>query len=90
MSVPIGSRWLEGDLESPLTPHTFVLFAHGKQSRRGDHVTHTIHLPTHVFIDKIETGANTALKTDSADGTKAVLRLRTTALLETVAGVLLG
>lgn len=56
----------------------------------GDHVTHTIHSPTHVFIDKTETGANAALEIDSADGTKAVLRFRTTALPETVDGVLHG
>ena len=32
--VPIGSRWLEGDIESPLKPHGLVLFAHGSGSSR--------------------------------------------------------
>jgi hypothetical protein len=56
----------------------------------GDQVTHMIHSPTHVFVDKTETGANAALEIESADGTKAVLRFRTTALPETVDGVLHG
>ena len=56
----------------------------------GDHVTHTIHSPTHVFLDRTEKGANAALEIESADGTKAVLRFRTTALPETVDGVVRG
>ena len=43
----------------------------------GDHLTHMIHAPTHVFIEKTKTGADSSLEIDSADGTKAVLRFRT-------------
>jgi Family of unknown function (DUF5335) len=43
----------------------------------GDHLTHMIHEPTRVFIEKTKTGADCALEIDSADGTKAVLHFRT-------------
>ena len=43
----------------------------------GDHLTHMIHKPTHVFIEKTKTGADAALEIASADGTKAVLHFRT-------------
>jgi hypothetical protein len=56
----------------------------------GGHVTHTIHSPTHVFLDRTEKGANAALEIESADGMKAILRFRTTALPETVDGVVHG
>ena len=56
----------------------------------GEHLTHTIHSPTHVFIEKTNAGANVALEIESADGTKAVLRFRTTALPETVDDVVGG
>ena len=56
----------------------------------GDHVTHTMRSPTHVFVEETNAGAQAALEIDSADGMKAVLRFRTTALPETVDGVLHG
>lgn len=43
----------------------------------GDHLTHMIHAPTHVFIETTKTGEDAALEIDSADGTKAVLHFRT-------------
>jgi Family of unknown function (DUF5335) len=45
----------------------------------GDQVTHTIHSPTRVSIEKTQTGANAALQVESADGTKAVLHFRSKA-----------
>ena len=54
---------------------------------KGDHVTHMIHSPTRVFVEETNAGAHAALEIDSADGMKAVLRFRTTALPETVDGV---
>jgi hypothetical protein len=54
---------------------------------KGDHVTHMIHSPTRVFVEQTNAGAHAALEIDSADGMKAVLRFRTTALPETVDGV---
>ena len=56
----------------------------------GDHLTHTIVLPAHVYIAETEAGADAALEIESADGTKAVLQFRTAALPETVDGVLHG
>jgi len=43
----------------------------------GDHLTHMIHAPTRVFLEKTKTGADSSLEIDSADGTKAVLHFRT-------------
>ena len=56
----------------------------------GEQVTHTIHSPTHVHIEKTADGANLALEIESADGQKAVLRFRSTALPETVDRVVNG
>jgi hypothetical protein len=44
----------------------------------GEHVTHIIHSPTRVLLDKTDRGANSALEIESADGTKTVLRFRST------------
>jgi putative phosphoribosyl transferase len=42
----------------------------------GEHVTHMVHSPMHVFIEKTREGKHAALEIDSADGTKAVLKFR--------------
>jgi hypothetical protein len=52
-----------------------------------DHLTHMVHAPRHVWIERTETGADAALQVESADGTKAILRLKTAVLPETVDGV---
>lgn len=44
----------------------------------GEHVTHIIQSPTRVLLDKTDRGANAALEIESADGTKTVLRFRST------------
>ena len=44
----------------------------------GDHVTHIIRSPTQVLLERTDSGANASLEIDSADGTKAILRFRTT------------
>ena len=46
----------------------------------GDHVTHIIRSPTRVLLEKTSSGANAALEVCSADGTRAILRFRTTAM----------
>jgi hypothetical protein len=53
----------------------------------GDHLTHTIHSPTQVSIERTDAGADAAVEIKSADGTTAILRFRTVALPETVDGV---
>ena len=53
----------------------------------GDHITHTIHAATRVYIERREDGADVALQIESADGMKAILRFRAAALPETLDGV---
>ena len=44
----------------------------------GAHVSHIIHAPTRVRLNKTNSGWNAALEIESADGEKAVLRFRST------------
>jgi hypothetical protein len=53
----------------------------------GEHITHTIHAPTRVQLERREDGADVALQIESADGAKAILRFRVVALPETVDGI---
>lgn len=53
----------------------------------GDHITHAIHSPSRVRLERTEDGADVALQIESAEGTTAILRFRTAALPETVDGV---
>jgi len=50
-------------------------------------ITHTIQSPSHIWIERTDAGADAALATESADGVKTILRLRTAALPETVDGI---
>lgn len=54
----------------------------------GEHITHIIHSPTHVRIERTDEGADVALEIESDEGTAAILRFKTTALPNTVDGVL--
>ena len=53
----------------------------------AEHITHIIHSPTRVRIERTDEGADVALQIESADGTHAILRFRAVALPETVDGV---
>lgn len=53
----------------------------------AEHVSHTIHAPTRISIERREDGADVALQIESADGTKSILRFRTPALPETLDGI---
>ena len=53
----------------------------------AEHITHTIHAPTRVQLERREDGADVALQIESADGAKAILRFRVAALPETVDGI---
>ena len=44
----------------------------------GAHLSHIIHDPTRVLLNKTDSGWNAALEIESADGAKAVLRFRST------------
>lgn len=53
----------------------------------AEHVTHTIHAPARVYIERREDGADVALQIEAEDGTRSILRFRTAALPETVDGI---
>lgn len=53
----------------------------------GEHITHTIHGATRLYIERREDGADVALQIESADGVKTILRFRAAALPETLDGV---
>lgn len=49
-----------------------------------EHFTHIIEAVTRIYIERVDDGADAALQIESADGTRTILRLRATALPETV------
>ena len=53
----------------------------------GEHITHTIHAATRVYIEHTDDSADAAMQIESADGTTTVLRLRAAALPATVEGI---
>ena len=56
-------------------------------SRGGDQITHTIHRPMRVQLEQNDAGADVALEIASSEDEKAILRILTPALTETVDGV---
>ncbi|MCC7415546.1 MAG: DUF5335 family protein [Acidobacteria bacterium] len=42
----------------------------------GEHITHIIHAPTHVRIERTNEGADVALQIESDEGDAAILRFR--------------
>ncbi|MGH9905777.1 MAG: DUF5335 family protein [Pyrinomonadaceae bacterium] len=57
----------------------------GKTS--DDHLSHTIGVPTRVWLQQTSEGANAALEIESADGAKTLLRFRSALLPEMVDGI---
>lgn len=53
----------------------------------GEHITHIIHAPTHVRIERTNEGADVALEIESEEGTAAILRFKAVALPEIVDGM---
>lgn len=53
----------------------------------GEHATHFVASPTHVWVERTDDGADVALQIESTDGTRALLALKTPARPETVDGV---
>lgn len=43
----------------------------------ADHITHAIQAPRRIWIERTDAGADAAVQVESADGTKAILRLKT-------------
>lgn len=53
----------------------------------GEHITHIIHDPTHVRIERTNDGADVALQIESTEGTSSILKFTTIARPDTVDGV---
>ena len=53
----------------------------------GEQITHTIHSPTRVWIERTNEGADAAMQIESAEGITTILRLKTPARPETVDGM---
>jgi len=53
----------------------------------GEQITHIIHAPTQVQIERTNDGADVALQIRSGDGTASILRFRTVALADSVDGI---
>ena len=53
----------------------------------AEQVTHTIHTPTRVQLEQNDSGADVALAIESADHAKAILRITSPAMPETVDGI---
>jgi hypothetical protein len=54
----------------------------------GEHISHIIHSPTHVRIERTNEGADVAMQIESDDGVAAILRFKTVTLPDTVDGIL--
>lgn len=63
---------------------TITISASGSSAAQ---ITHTIHAPTRVWIERTDEGADAALQIESAANTTTIVRFRTPALPETVDGV---
>jgi hypothetical protein len=42
----------------------------------GGHITHVVHSPTHVRVERTDDGAEVALQIESAEGTTAIVRFK--------------
>jgi hypothetical protein len=60
------------------------------ESFTGDHVTHIVRTPTHVWLEQTGDGADVALQIEAADGTNTLLRFRSVIRPEAVDGVPTG
>jgi hypothetical protein len=69
---------------SPATPSR----AARRRNSEDDHVEHDVRDPIQVWIELAEHGAEEALEIKSTDGTNTILEFRTSALPETVDGIL--
>ncbi len=53
----------------------------------GEHTTHFVEEPAHVWLERTDDGTDVALQIEAADGSRTVLALKTPAAPETVDGV---
>jgi hypothetical protein len=78
--LPLRGVTAETSLRSPA-----ITIAAGRGD--GEHISHIIHSPTHVRIERTDEGADVAMQIESDDGLAAILRFKTVALPETVDGI---
>jgi hypothetical protein len=74
-------------LEREADDSTALVIDIGKTAE--DHVSHVIDKPTHIWLQKTETGADAALEIEAEDDSKALLRFRSPMPPELVDGVVL-
>lgn len=55
-------------------------------TRDGEQITHTIHSPTRVQVERTDNGVDIAMQIESAEGTTTILRLKTPVRPENVDG----
>lgn len=53
----------------------------------GEHTTHFVPAPARLWIERTDDGADVALQIEAADGTRAIVQLKTPARPETVDGI---
>lgn len=54
---------------------------------RGEHATHFVPEPTHIWLERTDEDADVALEIEASDGSRALLALKTPARPETVDGL---
>jgi hypothetical protein len=63
-------------------------FALMLETANGDHLTHVVAAPTHVWLEQAPDGADVALEIQSADGTNTLVTFRSAVRPETVDGIM--
>jgi hypothetical protein len=76
---------LRGVVAETTSREPSIIIAGGRAE--DGHITHTVHEPTHVRVERTPEGADVALEIESADGVRTLVRFKTVALPETVDGV---
>ena len=90
LSPGLGAQPLMADL--PLVGITLddrerqsIAIAAGRSA--GEHTTHFVLAPTRLWIERTDDGVDVALQIEAADGTRAIVQMKTPAHPETVDGI---
>jgi len=70
-----------------LEDHQGDAIAIAAERATGEHATHFVDAPTHVWVERTDEGTDVALAIESSDGSRALLALKTPARPETVDGI---
>jgi hypothetical protein len=77
---------LVGIVAEPEHRGTLITISAAKSD--GQQITHAIHSPTRVRLERTDRGVDAAMQIESAEGITTIVRLKTPGLPETVDGVL--